>query len=449
MAFKNFSLQVLVRVLLLTVLIGTLAWCVVNGRSLRSVYAGIAVIVSLAELLWFLGRFQRDFKTFLISLLHSDFTIHFDQTGRGKRLNALYDAMNQISAAFKKVSGEREVKHRFLELLVEHVQVGIISFNRDEQIHLVNKALKEMLSIASHLPPDKLLRTLDPPLLQALRDIRAGETRLITVKAAQDTLQLTLHATTFRLEEEFYKLVSLQNIRSELDAREMEAWQKLIRVLTHEIMNSIAPISSLSGTLHNLVRTSDTMDSSASLLPTLEKGLDAIRTRSEGLLSFTEVYRKLTRVPTPVKKPTDVRALFQRIEILFREELGHKGISMLIEAAEHEIAVDGDLLEQALINLVKNAIEASAGTDAPVIRLSYAVVNEHAVICVKDNGAGIEPEKLESIFIPFFTTKKNGSGIGLAITRQIVLLHGARIKVESEPGVGTTFSIHFRAGLKV
>lgn len=442
MVSKHFTLQVLIRVLLLAVLLGALAWCLVNNLRLRSIYAGIGVVGSLAELLWFLHRFHRDFNTFLISLLHRDFTIHFEQTGRGKRLNALYDAMNQISSAFKKVSAEREAKHHFLELLVEHVQVGIISFNEHEQIHLANKALKQMLQLPVTAPLDKL-RAIDPALLQVLREIKAGETRLVKVRVGQDTLQVTVHATAFRLEEEFYKLVSLQNIRSELDAREMEAWQKLIRVLTHEIMNSISPITSLSSTLHNLVKTSIENETSPALLSTLDEGLDAIKKRSVGLLSFTDVYRKLTRVPTPVIKPTNVAALLRRMQVLFHDEISSRGIQLVIVAQDREVLVDSDLFEQALVNLIRNAIDAVSGHADPIIQLSHSLTTDHrSIITITDNGEGIDPDKLDSIFIPFFTTKKNGSGIGLALTKQIVLLHGASIKVHSVPGQGASFSIY-------
>jgi two-component system, NtrC family, nitrogen regulation sensor histidine kinase NtrY len=299
-----------------------------------------------------------------------------------------------------------------------------------------------MLQLPAGAPLEQL-RVVDPALLQVLREIKAGETRLVKVKAGQDILQLTVHATAFRLEEKFYKLVSLQNIRSELDAREMEAWQKLIRVLTHEIMNSISPITSLSSTLHNLVKASVGQEVAPSLLANLEEGLDAIRQRSVGLMSFTDVYRKLTRVPTPVLKPTPVAGLLRRIQLLFAEEFSTKGIRFTVEASDHDVAIDSDLLEQALINLIRNAIDALEGHRDPVIHLSHTLTEDNrSVIAIADNGAGIEPEKMDSIFIPFFTTKKNGSGIGLALTKQIVLLHGGSIKVHSAPGEGARFSIY-------
>lgn len=441
MASRHFRLQVIIRVLVLTAAIVAFAWCLVNHFYLRSVYAGIASVAILAELLWFMDRFHRDFRTFLISLLHRDFTIHFEQTRRGKRLNALYDAMNQIAAAFKKISAEREAKHRFLELLVQHVKVGIISFSNDERIHLVNDALKRMLQLPV-LTPVYDLSAIDPALLQTLRDIKAGETRLVKVRVGQDLLQLTVHATAFRLEEEFYKLVSLQNIRSELDAREMEAWQKLIRVLTHEIMNSISPITSLSATLHTLVK-NNMRESSATLLPTLDEGLDAIRKRSEGLHGFTEVYRKLTRIPRPVIKPANVGEMLRRIRLLFSDEIAAKGIAMTVEAADGDAMIDSDLFEQVMINLVRNAVDALEARVDPEIILTYITADDiRPVISVADNGQGIDAETLESIFVPFFTTKKNGSGIGLAVTRQIVMLHGATIKVNTVPGEGTIFSIY-------
>jgi signal transduction histidine kinase len=182
---------------------------------------------------------------------------------------------------------------------------------------------------------------------------------------------------------------------------------------------------------------------SPTLLTTLDEGLDAIRKRSEGLLSFTEVYRKLTRVPTPVIKPTSALAMLRRLQLLFHEELSKKGIEFTMDAQDHEMMVDSDLLEQALINLIRNAIDALAGRSEPAIHLSHSLSGDgRPVITISDNGTGIEPDKMESIFIPFFTTKKNGSGIGLAITKQIVLLHGGSIKVDSVVGEGTRFSIH-------
>jgi signal transduction histidine kinase len=236
--------------------------------------------------------------------------------------------------------------------------------------------------------------------------------------------------------------VSLQNIGSELDAREMEAWQKLIRVLTHEIMNSISPITSLSGTLHNLVRSTMESEASPAFLPTLEEGLDAIRKRSEGLLGFTDVYRKFRRIPTPVLKPTNILSLMRRMQLLFHDEVTDRAISLVIDAQDEELLIDGDLCEQVFVNLIRNAIDALKGHADPEIRLSYSTTDNRSVITVSDHGEGIEPDKMESIFVPFFTTKKSGSGIGLAITKQIVLSHGATIKVNSAPGKGAAFTIY-------
>jgi signal transduction histidine kinase len=286
------------------------------------------------------------------------------------------------------------------------------------------------------------LGSIDPNLLVTVREIKAGQTRLLKVKIGNELLQLSLHAAEFKLNDEYFKLISFQNIRSELDMREMEAWQKLIRVMTHEIMNSISPITSLSSTLHHVVKEQKETPSRASL-DTLDQGLEAIKIRSEGLSNFTEIYRRLTRIPTPSFRPTDLKALLQRVALLLETDLKTNGVSFEIHASERQALLDPELMEQVFINLIRNAIDASAGTkDATITVHVVPQTDGRTLISIQDNGSGIEPEILENIFVPFFTTKKNGSGIGLALTKQIIHLHHAEIKVSSVSGEGATFMIY-------
>ena len=442
MVFKHFRFNIIVRVLLLTLALSLLAWCIVIKYYLRSFYVGTAAVLILVDLIWYIDRFNRDVRTFMLSLLQSDFTTRYDNSGKGKSFNALYDVLNRISAAFEKISAEKEIQHRYLEMLVDHVQVGILSFDKSEKVHLVNNALKKLLQRKVIMRLD-VLSSIDNNLYGAVREIKAGQTRLVRIKLGSELLQLSLHAAEFKLDDEDFKLISFQNIRSELDARDMEAWQKLIRVMTHEIMNSISPITSLSGTLHNLVKEQEKSYETIPVFKTLDQGLDAIRVRSEGLNNFTEAYRRLTRIPTPNFKETNVKVLLQRIYLLLEKELKEKNISLEIHATDTLVLLDEQLMQQVFINLIRNAIDAVSSVTGPLITISQIVQPDgKTIITITDNGHGMDAETMDNIFVPFYTTKRNGSGIGLALTRQILHLHHAEIKVTSVPEEGSTFVIH-------
>ena len=440
MVFKNFRLQLIVRVLVLTACIILFAWCVVNGLYLRSVYLAVGAIILLTEFIWHVDRFNRDVKTFMISLRQRDFTTHFEAAGRGRSYNELYEVLNSISSSFKKLSGEKEIQYRYLEMLVEHVQVGVLSMDAEGKIHLANQALKELLQkdVITNL---KGLESFDEIFVNTLREIRSRETRLIKLRVQNDLLQLSIHASEFKLEDKYYKLISMQNIRNELDAREMEAWQKLIRVLSHEIMNSVAPIISLSGTLHGLV----VQEGNVNKLPqyeSLDKGLEAIKVRSEGLYNFTQSYRKLTGIPKLTLKQVKVNELIDRVRTLMQSKIAEQNIRFTTSGEDAEIVVDPELMEHVLINLVLNATEAVTGKPDPEIHIRTSRnLKGNFCIHVADNGEGIEERTAEKIFIPFFTTRKNGSGIGLALTKQILQLHNADIQFQSERGKGTEFTI--------
>lgn len=443
MVFKNFTFQVIIRVLLLVMAITLLAWCLVYGYYLRSVYLGVAVIVLIIEFIWYIDRFNRDVKSFMVSLLQRDFTTHYHATGKSKSFDQLYDMLNRISAAFKRLSGEKEVQFRYLEMLVEHLRVGILSMDSDGKIHLVNQALKDLLQkeVVTSL---KSFFAIDESFGQDIRDIKTGETRLVKLRLQNELLQLSIHASEFKLEEKYYKLISMQNIRNELDAREMDAWQKLIRVLTHEIMNSVSPVISLSATLHGLVseHRSNLNHTDNDLFSSLDKGLEAIKIRSEGLYNFTQSYRKLTGIPKLSLKKVKLKDVIDRVQVLLNSKLKERGIRLTISHVDVEVVVDPDLMEHVLINLLLNGMDALAETKEPEITIHASTSDKGNVrIHVIDNGEGMDEATAEKIFIPFFTTRKNGSGIGLAITRQILQLHNADIQFASERGKGTEFSI--------
>jgi signal transduction histidine kinase len=245
-------------------------------------------------------------------------------------------------------------------------------------------------------------------------------------------------------------LVSFQNIQPELDEKELESWQKLIRVLTHEIMNSMTPINTLVTTITRIYRNKETgelkkpEELQTPMIEKTVKGLDLIESRGQGLIHFVQNYRDVTRLPKPDFKVLNVRDMFQGIKLMFDEQLMQNGVTLTIDCHPSlYINADGKLLEQVIINLVKNAIEAFEDAPDPAITMSAQSNNNQIIMEIADNGKGIPPDMLENIFVPFFTTKEKGSGIGLSLSRQIIRLHGGTMNVQSEPFSRTVFTIKF------
>jgi signal transduction histidine kinase len=283
-------------------------------------------------------------------------------------------------------------------------------------------------------------------LLEKITGLKSGRRELIKIHSKDDLLQLAAFATEFQLRGRSLKLISLQNIQSELEEQEMEAWQKLIRVLTHEIMNSITPITSLAKTVDQSLAEMTGQLQDRSDLKDIHDAVSTIYKRSEGLLHFVESYRKLTRIPRPDFQIITIEEVFRRVSQLVKHESNAKKItiSSIVQPANLKVLADQELIEQVLLNLIRNAFDALAGKQTPLITLSAELDHKGRVLIkVSDNGSGIVPEALEKIFIPFFTTKKTGSGIGLSLSRQIMRQHAGSINVMSEPDVGTTFKLIF------
>jgi len=437
---RNFRLNIILRILLLTIFI-TLAvyFLLVEKHYLRSVYLLLFIAITIIEFIYYVDRTNRDFTSFLLALLQGDFTTTFSTTGKGKSFNKLYDAFNKITRRFKQISTVKQAQHIYLETLVEHVKVGIISFDQNEKVHLMNHTVKHMLNKETLLYL-KGLSSVSEELLRTLREIKPGDQRLIKLSVRDELLQLAIHAATFKQLDDTYKIISIQNIKNELETNELVAWQKLIRVLTHEIMNSVTPISSLTDTLKQMtVKELESGNHKEGIMPKLVEGLEAIKSRSDGLQAFTQAYRKLTKIPPPNFDKVYLLDSVKKIETLLADDL--KTVDFKVSTDKNiEILADKSLLEQVLINLIKNAIQALENTPDGIIRLTLEK-NGKVEISISDNGPGIEPDKMDKIFIPFFTTKKDGSGIGLALSREIIRLHNGSLNATSIPGEGTSFII--------
>ena len=447
---KRYQWNILVRMLFLPVTFCAAAFVIFHHR-----YSYLAIILplivyQLIEFFRFQQKTHEELEQFVESIQYRDFSRHFDTKHAPAELQLLRKGFNEINATFKTISREKETQYQYLQKILELVGTGILSYETETgNIQWMNEALKKMLRLP-YLKTIYSLQKRDEELYQEILNLKSSSTVIVNIHAEQTSFKALLSATAFQTEGKIYKLIAFQNVDEALDETEARAWQKLLSVMTHEIMNSIAPISSLAHTLKNRLQAANASftgeNSSSGFLEDMEVGIETIKRRSEGLLKFAETYRSLNKITTLNVKKVYVRDLFENQHNLMEPTLDQKNIELDIILKDPSITIDVDpnLMEQVLINLLVNAIEAVKDQPEPKIVLSAYVLNDKkTVLKIADNGAGISEEVQEQIFVPFFSTKKNGSGIGLSLCKQIMLLHKAHIQVQSKEGEGTAFLLMF------
>jgi len=447
MVYKNFRLHCIFRVGLLGATIYLFFYLLLQ----TILYATIVIVASIIlyqiySLIHYVEKTNRDLTRFLEAIKYTDFAQTFSSTGLGSSFEPLKKVFNEVIEQFRRARSEKEEHFRYLQTVVQHVGIGLIAFTRDGEVGLINTAAKRLLRVA-WLKNIKTLETLSKPFVATLLQMESGGKALIKIDDKTEFLQLAIYATAFKLREQQFTLVSIQNIQSELEEKEMEAWQNLIRVLTHEIMNSVTPIASLASTVNELLeKPKSHSEITPEYVSDMRGAVQTIRRRSEGLLHFVDAYRSLTRIPRPNFKIFHVAELFRGVEQLLRASFKEKIVllNVTIDPESLELTADPEMVEQVLINLLLNAIQALDGKpDAKIELTSRLDERGRVIIQVGDNGPGIIPEVLEKIFIPFFTTKPEGSGIGLSLSRQIMRLHRGTITARSEPNVATVFTLRF------
>lgn len=441
---RNFRLQVVVRVIGITLSLWLFVYLVSDTTLYASItLLGIAITLQVWRLLWYIKSGNRQFLRFLEAIRHGDVSHHFSSSVQGSSFQELNTAFNDVVQQFQRIRAEKEEQYQAVQTLLHHVGIGLLAFDTTGEVDFINPAAKKLLHIP-HLRFIYDLSAINTDLPARLRALQAGETTLIKIVLQDEIVQLVVAATRYRIAGREYCLISLQNIVSELEEQEMEAWQRLIRVLTHEIMNSIAPISSLSETIHGLLAQSTTLEQDH--VADIRSAIITIHKRSQGLMRFVENYRHLTRVPKPDFQELSLNTLFRSLQQLFQQRCEAAAVQCIIEIqpASLTLYADEHLLEQVFINLIINALHALEGKTGGIIRLTGRLNERGRAVCtVEDNGVGIIASALEKIFVPFFTTKPEGSGIGLSLVKQIIRLHGGSITVQSEPDKGTIFILKF------
>jgi len=411
----------------------------------------LAILVQVGGLLRKVQTTNREVSRFLTAIAHSDFSQTFSMRGLGSAFDELGTSFTMVLERFKSARADTERQAGYLNAVLEHVPVALAAVFPDGRVELLNNAARRLLG------PEDLNRRLTDggphaTVGEALRDLKAGSRVLLRVAGgmAGGPQQLTVAATQLTLGGEPRLLVSLQNIGGELEATEVRAWQDLVRVLTHEMMNSLTPVSSLTRTARSLL---DDMKAKVADRPDLAEemadagqAIDTVARRSDGLLRFVERYRQFTQVPKVQKERLKLREVVERMRTLMSPAMGERRIRFegLVLPPGLEVSADPDLLDQTLINLLKNAVEALGGQPDGCVKLQ-AFLDEGGRVCVQvaDNGPGIPADLADKIFIPFFTTKREGSGVGLSLARQIMLAHGGSITAGPGADGGTVFTLRF------
>ncbi|MCB0807089.1 MAG: GHKL domain-containing protein [Bacteroidales bacterium] len=451
MIFKKFYLVVASRIVILTASIFLFAYLVYVARhEISSIILGALIVFQVYQLIVYVNRTNARLTQFFDSIRYSDFSSTFSDKNTGKSFEKLSDSFNEVIEEFKKSRAEKEEHFNYLQTVVQHVNIGILCFDAQGDVDMYNNAAKRIFkkNIIRNIND---LSAVKDDLPETLMKLKAGNKILVKLFMEDEIKQLSMYATEFRMRGKEYVLVAFSDIHPELEEKEIESWQKLIRVLTHEIMNSITPISSLASTVNEmLIDDSEEKRSLKALddedVENVENALNTIRSRSEGLLNFVDIYRNLTRIPQPNFRYFRISEAFERIEQLMQPRIDSIGIKCNCRVYPEDLMLtaDPDLTDQVFINLILNAIDAVKQVENPEVSLiGYQNQNNRTIIEVADNGTGIKPDIIDKIFMPFFTSKKEGSGIGLSLSRQIMHLHKGSISVKSRPDEGTVFTLTF------
>lgn len=450
MVFKQFRFNIILRVLLLT------TTCLALFITLSSTYiftpilvAGL-IIYEVWSLIRYVDRTNRELASFLESIRYSEFTRSFQINNTGTSFDELNKAFNDVMKDFQQVRAEREEHFQYLQSIVQNIDISILAYQRDGTVEMINPAAKKLFQVNTLRNIHKL-RPISEKLANTLLAINPGDNKLVQVQDEEDILQLAIYATEFKVKDKVILLTTIKNIQNVLEEQETAAWQKLIRVLTHEIMNSIAPISSLSATVENMVRPYTTGEKSApeidlETVNEIKEALQTINKRSTGLMTFVESYRSLTKIPNPNFDVVPLKELIRNVHTLMKKEVEERKItlSVTVEPDSIEVQIDEQMIEQVLINLVKNSAQALEGCkDGKILIRGFYNKRGRPSIQVSDNGVGILSDVIDKIFVPFFTTKRSGSGIGLSLSRQILRLHGGSITAQSVPNEETIFTMTF------
>ena len=440
-----------ITVRLVLIFMAMLALALVIGQQAR-LFTVLGVLLILAfliiELFYTISRTNRVVETLLESIRYGDFNKRIQDKAAGLGFEGLADSAQKIIEAIAEAKIEKETQYQYLQTMLEHIHTSVLTLNEEGEPELINPLALNTLGIYNTKQPSWDQIEKSAPLFgETVKTMGESGRQMIRLSNTPSGKQLLVLLTTVKIGGKLIRIITFQDIEPEIEQKEMESWQTISRIMAHEIMNSLTPLSSLTETgimlLEKEGRVKDHTELSQKTIDNLYTALKTISGRNRSLTQFIGNYRQLARVPLPVKKEIQVSDLLNDIFELYKESCVKKGITCSINPGPGKLLIMGDesQVKQVLINLVKNATEAMEGVKSPGLKMNVKRILDFVSIEISDNGTGIPREVLDKIFVPFYTTKPEGSGIGLSLSRQIIRNHGGQITVESETGKGTTFKI--------
>ena len=439
MTLRNIRLLIVLRILLIALSIFLVCWLfLVEESKIRSLYALLIPLGLIIELFYFLDRNNRHLKNYLEAIRWDDMGVKMPEDIQNKSLRDLNKTLNMFNRKLEKLRRENMAQAFFTQALTEDALIGLVVVDQENRIYYVNKSMIRLIGTTTidHMSPAE--QALEP-VWELIADLEAGRKKTVEIGIKGQSRILLFQVSGFVIGRESYRLFSAQNIKSEVELTEIETWKKLIRVLSHEILNSTSPILSLSTTLTDIIH--DKKQNQEALIGQLDEGLDVINQRCQGLIKFTNAFSTISKLPEPRKEEVSTNELLKNLKVLFRQQMQERkiGFEYTVLPGAELMHADRYQLEQVLINLVKNAIESFTDDAARrQIRIAVTAMGSTLRIEVSDTGMGIPQDKLDQVFLPFFTTKKEGSGIGLALSKQILYHHKGTISIESTPEKGTS-----------
>lgn len=450
MGFKNYHMSLIVLIILVIVSATLMGWALSFARIHLAILLATGIVVGAVFLFLKITRYNREVLFFFRALENDDTSIKYASTHRNAYIDELHRHLNRVNENYRDLKLANELREQYFSKILEHVSSGLILISKTGHINQINEEALRLLNLP-RLTHIKALSRLYPGLYSGIREMKSLDRSELTVKDRETGLKrvLGIQLVEINLKGEDVRLVTLHDLSAGMERKEIDDWIRLIRVMSHEIMNSLAPITSISTTLGEVWaehESGSTVEgvSEATVQQTL-KGLNAIAEQSEGLTTFFESYRVLSRIPDPVIKEFAVCGLFERLETLVShyKEKGNLSISFECRDPGLQIRADEQMISQVLLNLIKNAVQAVERVEKPEIMVAVELKENRIFLEVADNGEGIPPEISDQVFIPFFTTREKGTGVGLSYSRQVMAMNGGRIEFDSQPG-RTRFRLVFQ-----
>lgn len=447
MKFNRFYLSVSFRIILIVLSCALSVYFFNRDDSvLTTIFVVFLVFIQTVYLIKYVNKTNKEIAEFLLYLQQGDTSSAFSNENITKTFKGLRTSFDKINTDFQKIRSEKIQKEHYLNYVINNVKIGLIAFNESDTVEFVNNQAKVFLNKSDRRLTN--MNNLDPDFVKTLNSTKPSEPTILKKIIQDELFYLSFSLSEFKIDQNKIKLFAIHDVKREIESNEIESWQKLTRVLTHEMMNSLTPITSLSHAIKTYLTKDDVLkeyqEVNNELLSDIFLNADIIENRGKGLLEFIDNYRSITKLPQPKFEEIETKPFLENTIQLFDKELNEKKITLSINSDNYKFKADKGMIEQVVINLIRNSIDASVNTENPYIKLQLTTDESHRTkFTITDNGIGISHDQMENIFIPFFTTKENGSGIGLSLSRQIMYLHGGNINVKSIPNKETVFSLVF------